>query len=256
MKPRKITVIGAGNVGGTVAQRLVEKGLAEELVLLDIVVDLARGKALDLAESAPIYGYDTKIRGTGDYAATEGSDLVVITSGVARKPGMSRDDLLSTNTKIVKGVAEQVAAHSPGAVILVVSNPLDAMTYVTHKVCGFPRERVMGMAGVLDSARMASFIAEEVHASVESVRAIVMGGHGDSMVPLPRYTTVGGVPVKDLIPKDRLEAIVQRTRDGGAEIVKLLKNGQRLLCPIGGHYPDGGGHYPGQEKDSSLRGSL
>jgi len=231
MKRRKITIIGAGNVGGTAAQRLAEKELAEELVLLDIVKDVAVGKALDLAQSAPIYGYDTQIRGTDNYADTDGSDLVVITSGVPRKPGMSRDDLLSTNAKIVKSVAEQVAARSPEAVIIVVSNPLDAMTYVTYKVTRFPRERVIGMAGVLDSARMATFIAQELHVSIQTVRAIVMGGHGDSMVPLPRHTTVGGVSVTELIPKDRLDAIVQRTRDGGAEIVKLLKTGSAYYAP-------------------------
>lgn len=231
MKRRKLAIIGAGNVGGTTAQRLVERGLAEELVLLDIDHDLARGKALDLAESAPIFGYDTQIRGTNDYAETEGSDLVVITSGVPRKPGMSRDDLLSTNAKIVKSVSEQVAARSPQAVIIVVSNPLDAMTYVAYKVTRFPRERVIGMAGVLDSARMAAFIAQELRVSVETVRAIVMGGHGDSMIPLPRYTTVGGVPVMDFIPKTRLDVIIQRTRDGGGEIVKLLKTGSAYYAP-------------------------
>ena len=231
MERRKVTIIGAGNVGGTAAQRLAEKGLVEEIVLLDILPDLARGKALDLAESAPIYGYDTRMTGTGDYADTAGSDVVVITSGVARKPGMSRDDLLSTNTKIVRDVARQVASHSPGAVIIVVSNPLDAMTYVAFKASGFPRERVIGMAGILDSARMAAFIAEELKVSIEMVHAIVMGGHGDSMVPLLHYTTVGGVPVGNQIPKDRLEAIIQRTRDGGAEIVKLLKTGSAYYAP-------------------------
>jgi malate dehydrogenase len=231
MKRRKITIIGAGNVGGTTAQRLVEKELAEELVLLDINKELAVGKALDLAESAPIYGYDTQIRGTDNYADTDGSDLVVITSGVPRKPGMSRDDLLSTNAKIVKGVAEQVAARSPAAVVIVVSNPLDAMTYVTAKMTRFPRERIIGMAGVLDSARMATFIAQELRVSTQTVRAIVMGGHGDSMIPLSRYTTVGGVSVTELIPKDRLDAIVQRTRDGGAEIVKLLKTSSAYYAP-------------------------
>jgi malate dehydrogenase len=228
---RKITIIGAGQVGGTTAQRLIEKGLVEELVLLDIVRDLARGKALDLAESAPILGFDTKVRGTDDYAVTEGSDLVIITSGVPRKPGMSRDDLLSTNSKIIKGVAEQVRIHSPEAVVIVVSNPLDAMTYVTYKITRFPRERVIGMAGVLDSARMAAFISEELKVSCETVHAIVMGGHGDSMIPLPRHTTVAGVSVTELIPKDRLKAIIQRTRDGGAEIVKLLKTGSAYYAP-------------------------
>ncbi|HUK55708.1 MAG TPA: malate dehydrogenase [Nitrospiria bacterium] len=231
MKRRKITIIGAGNVGGTTAQRLIEKELAEELILVDINKDVALGKALDLAESAPIYGYDTQIRGTDNYADLEGSDLVIITSGVPRKPGMSRDDLLSTNAKIVKTVAQKVAVHSPEAVIIVVSNPLDAMAYVTYKTTQFPRERVIGMAGVLDSARMATFIAQELRVSSETVRAIVMGGHGDSMIPLPRYTTVGGVSVTKLIPKERLDVIVQRTRDGGAEIVKLLKTGSAYYAP-------------------------
>ncbi|HEY4485713.1 MAG TPA: malate dehydrogenase [Nitrospiria bacterium] len=231
MQRRKITIIGAGNVGGMTALRLAEKSLAEELVLLDIDSDLARGKALDLSQSAPILDLDVRIRGTGDYAETEGSDLVIITSGVPRKPGMSRDDLLSTNVKIVKSVAEQVAAHSPEARIIVVSNPLDAMTYVAYKVTQFPRERVVGMAGVLDSARMASFIAEELKVSVESVHAIVMGGHGDSMVPLPRHTTVGGLSVTALISKARLDAIVQRTREGGAEIVKYFKTGSAYYAP-------------------------
>lgn len=231
MNRRKITVVGAGNVGGTAAQRLLEMELAEEIVLLDIFKDLALAKALDLAESAPIMGYDTRVRGTDQYSETDGSDLVIITSGVPRKPGMSRDDLLSTNVKIVKGVAEQVAAHSPNAVIIVVSNPLDAMTYVAHKVTGFPRERVMGMAGVLDSARMAAFIAQELRVSVDTIRAVVMGGHGDSMIPLVRYTTAGGVPIPQLLPKEKVEAIVKRTREGGAEIVRLLKTGSAFYAP-------------------------
>ncbi len=231
MKNRKITVIGAGMVGGTATQRLLEKELAEEIVLLDIIGDLARGKALDLAESAPVYGYDTQIIGTDDYADTKDSDLVIITSGVPRKPGMSRDDLLSTNTKIIKEVSGKVAANSPEAIIIVVSNPLDAMTFVTQKITGFPRERVFGMAGVLDSSRMAAFIAEEMSVSARTVQAIVMGGHGDTMVPLPRHSTVGGVPLTECLPKDRLEAIVQRTRDGGAEIVRLLKTGSAFSAP-------------------------
>lgn len=231
MKNRKITVIGAGMVGGTATQRLLEKELAEEVVLLDIIGELARGKALDLAESAPIYGYDAKIIGTDDYADTRDSDLVIITSGVPRKPGMSRDDLLSTNTKIIKEVSGKVAANSPEAIIIVVSNPLDAMTFVTREITGFPRERVFGMAGVLDSSRMASFIAEEMLVSAQTVQAIVMGGHGDTMVPLPRHSTVGGVPLSECLPKDRLEAIVKRTRDGGAEIVKLLKTGSAFYAP-------------------------
>jgi malate dehydrogenase len=228
---RKVTIIGAGHVGGTTAQRLVEKNVVREIVLLDILRDIAVGKALDLAETAPLCGYDVNIRGTDDYAETVGSDIVVITSGVPRKPGMSRDDLLSTNAKIVRMVTEQVVRTSPDAVLVVVSNPLDAMTYVTYRVSQFPRERVIGMAGILDSARLASFIASAAGVSVNSVQAIVLGGHGDSMVPLPRYTTVAGVPVAQLISKDQLEAIVQRTREGGAEIVKLLKTGSAYYAP-------------------------
>jgi malate dehydrogenase len=228
---RKITIIGAGHVGGTTAQRLMEKNVVREIVLLDILRDVAVGKALDLAEAAPLYGYDVDIRGTDRYAETEGSDIVVITSGVPRKPGMSRDDLLSTNAKIVSTVTEQVVRASPEAILVVVSNPLDAMTYVTHRVSRFPRERVIGMAGILDSARMASFIASAAGVSVNSVQAIVLGGHGDSMVPLPRHTTVAGVPVEQLLSKDQLETIVQRTREGGAEIVKLLKTGSAYYAP-------------------------
>jgi malate dehydrogenase len=231
LTPRKITVIGAGNVGGATAQRLVEKNMVEEVVLLDIVKDLAVGKALDLSETAPLYGYDTEIRGTDDYRETKGSNIVVITSGVPRKPGMSRDDLLATNAGIVKSVAEQVVRNSPEAILIVVSNPLDAMTYVTYRISKFPRERVMGMAGILDSARMASFIAQELSVSVNSVQAIVMGGHGDAMVPLPRYTTVAGLPITQLLSKDRLDAVVQRTREGGAEIVKFLKTGSAYYAP-------------------------
>ena len=231
LKRRKITIIGAGNVGGTTAQRLVEKKLVQEVVLLDIVKDIAVGKALDLAETAPLCGYNTEVRGTDDYAKTEGSDIVVITSGIPRKPGMSRDDLLSTNTAIVKSVTEQVIRTSPEAILIVVSNPLDAMTYVTHRVSRFPRERVMGMAGVLDSARMAAFIALELKVSVDNVQAIVLGGHGDSMVPLSRYTTVAGIPATQLLSKDKLDAIIQRTREGGAEIVRLLKTGSAYYAP-------------------------
>ncbi len=228
---RKVTIIGAGHVGGTTAQRLVEKNLVREVVLLDIIRDVAVGKALDLAETAPLYGYDVDICGTDNYAETEGSDVVVITSGVPRKPGMSRDDLLSTNAKIIKTVTEQVVRTSPEAILIVVSNPLDAMTYVACRVSQFPRERVVGMAGILDSARMASFIASAAGVSVNSVQAIVLGGHGDSMVPLSRYTTVGGVPVTQILSKDQLAAIVQRTREGGAEIVKLLKTGSAYYAP-------------------------
>ncbi len=232
MMASKITIVGAGNVGGTTAQRLAEKHV-REIVLLDIIKELAQGKALDLMETAPIYGYDTKIVGTDDYSMTEGSDVVVITSGIPRKPGMSRDDLLKTNAGIVKKVTEQVIRKSPQAILIIVSNPLDAMTHVAHRVSGFPRERVLGMAGVLDSARFRCFIAEALKVSVESVHAFVLGGHGDSMVPCLRLTTVNGIPVKELIPKKQLDAIVQRTRDGGAEIVKLLKQGSAFYAPSG-----------------------
>jgi len=229
-KRRKITIIGAGHVGGTAAQRLAEKALAD-VVLLDIEPEMPQGKALDLWESAPIYGYDSRLSGTADYEATAGSDIVVITSGIARKPGMSRDDLLRVNAKIVKEVTEQVAKHSPDAILIVVSNPLDAMTYVAYRASGFPKERVMGMAGVLDSARFRSFLSLELNVSVENIQTLVLGGHGDSMVPLPRYTTVAGIPIMDFISKNRLETIVQRTRDGGAEIVKLLKTGSAYYAP-------------------------
>jgi len=230
MKRRKVTIIGAGNVGGTTAQRLVEKALAD-IVLLDINTGMAQGKALDLSETAPLYEYDSKIIGTSSYEDTTGSDLVIITSGVPRKPGMTRDDLLKVNANIVKSVTQQVARTSPKAILLVVSNPLDAMTYVAFKVSGFQKQRVMGMAGVLDSARLRAFIAMELGISVKNVQAMVLGGHGDTMVPLLRYTTVSGIPVIDLIAKDRLEAIVKRTRQAGAEIVDLLKTGSAYYAP-------------------------
>jgi malate dehydrogenase len=230
MKRRKVTIIGAGNVGGTTAQRLVEKALAD-IVLLDINTGMAQGKALDLSETAPLYEYDSKIIGTSSYEDTTGSDLVIITSGVPRKPGMSRDDLLKVNANIVKNVTQQVARTSPKAILLVVSNPLDAMTYVAYKVSGFPKQRVMGMAGALDSARFRVFIAMELGVSVKNIQAMVLGGHGDTMVPMLRYTTLSGIPITHLIPKDRLEAIVKRTREGGVEIVNLLKTGSAYYAP-------------------------
>jgi malate dehydrogenase len=226
----KITVIGAGNVGATTAQRLAEKELGD-VVLVDIVEDMPQGKALDLMESGPVYGYDTLVTGANGYEATAGSDVVVITSGIPRKPGMSRDDLLKTNAGIVQSVTTQAAKHSPNAILIVVSNPLDAMTYVAHKVSGFPAGRVIGMAGVLDSARFRTFLALELGVSVEDVHATVLGGHGDTMVPVLECSTVAGIPVGQLIAKDRLDAIVQRTRDGGAEIVKLLKTGSAYYAP-------------------------
>jgi malate dehydrogenase len=230
MARRKISVIGAGNVGGTTAQRLAERNLGD-IVLLDINEGLARGKALDIMESAPIEGFDARVTGTADYDDTAGSRLVVVSSGVPRKPGMSRDDLLRINTEIVQTVVREVAKRSPDAVLLIVSNPLDAMTYVAYRESGFPKERVMGMAGALDAARLRTFIAMELGVSVANVHALVLGGHGDTMVPLMRYTTVNGIPVDQLIPADRLEALVKRTREGGAEIVNLLKTGSAFYAP-------------------------
>ncbi|MDP7530202.1 MAG: malate dehydrogenase [Candidatus Scalindua sp.] len=226
----KITVIGAGNVGATTAQRLAEKEFGD-IVLVDIVEGLPQGKGLDLMEAGPIYNYDCKIIGTNSYEETDNSDLVVITSGLPRKPGMSRDDLVKVNTDIVKSVVGQVVEKSPDAILIVVSNPLDVMTYVTYKVSKFPRERVIGMAGVLDTSRMRNFIAMELNVSVENVHTFVLGGHGDTMVPLARYTTVAGIPVTELIPEDRLDAIVKRTRDGGAEIISLLKTESAFYAP-------------------------
>jgi malate dehydrogenase len=226
----KITVIGAGNVGGTTAQRLVETGWCD-VVLLDIIDGVPQGKALDLTEACPLVGSDGRIEGTGDYKASAGSAVVVITSGVPRKPGMSREQLLETNARIVRDVVRQAMAVSPGAILLVVTNPLDAMTYVASKVSRFPRERVVGMAGALDAARLRSFIAAELRVSVEDVQAMVLGGHGDSMVPLIRYATVAGVPLRDWLPQERIDALVKRTREGGAEIVALLKTGSAFYAP-------------------------
>ncbi len=230
MSRRKITVIGAGHVGATTAHRLAEKEFGD-VVLVDIVEGMPQGKALDLMESGPVLGYDTQVVGTNGYSETAGSDVVVITSGIPRKPGMSRDDLLKTNAGIVRDVTRQVVEHSPDSILIVVANPLDAMTWVAHHVSGFPTERVMGMAGVLDSARFRTFIAMELNVSVENVQAFVLGGHGDTMVPVLSYTNVAGIPVERLIEKERLEAIVQRTRSGGAEIVKLLKTGSAFYAP-------------------------
>ena len=227
----KITVVGAGNVGATTAQRLAEKSLARTVVMVDVVEGVPQGKGLDQWESAPIEGFDTRIVGTNEYGATEGSDIVVITAGIARKPGMSRDDLLNTNAGIVKQVSEQIRRSSPDAIIVMVSNPLDAMSYVAMKVTGFPRERILGMAGVLDTARYRSFLAEALDISVEDIHAMVLGGHGDTMVPLVSYTTVSGIPVTQLIDRARLDAIVDRTRNGGAEIVKYLKTGSAYYAP-------------------------
>lgn len=219
----KITIVGAGNVGATCANVCVLKELATEVVLLDIKEGVAEGKALDMWESAPIHHFDTKPVGvTNDYERTAGSDVVVITSGLPRKPGMSRDDLISTNAGIVKSVTESVVQHSPNAVIIVVSNPLDVMTYCAFLTSKFPAQRVFGMAGILDTARYRAFLAMEMNVSPKDIQAVLMGGHGDTMVPLPRYTTVGGIPVTELLPAERIEAIVERTKKGGGEIVNLL----------------------------------
>ena len=230
MSRPKISVIGAGNVGATTALMLAQQELGD-VVLVDIVEGMPQGKALDMMEMNPVYGYDVNITGTNGYEETAGSDVVVITSGIPRKPGMSRDDLIATNTAIVTEVTKNVAAKSPNAILILVTNPLDAMVYVAHKVSGFPRERVMGMAGVLDAARFRSFIGMELGVSVENIHAFVLGGHGDDMVPLTRCTTVAGVPVTELIPADRLDAIVKRTRGGGGEIVALLKTGSAFYAP-------------------------
>ena len=227
----KITVIGAGNVGATTAQRIADKELAEEVVLVDVVEGIPQGKALDMYEAAPVEGTDTLIHGTNGYDETAGSNIVVITAGLARKPGMSRDDLLAKNAEIVGDCAANAYSKSPNAIFVIVSNPLDVMTYVAMKRTGLPRERVLGMAGVLDSARFRSFIAMELKVSVEDVTAFVLGGHGDSMVPLPRYSTVAGIPLPELIPAERLAQIVQRTRDGGIEIVNHLKTGSAYYAP-------------------------
>jgi malate dehydrogenase len=218
----KVTVVGAGNVGATVAQGIALKELAD-VVLVDIVEGVPQGKSLDLNETAPVEKYDALLLGANGYDDTEGSDVVVITAGLPRKPGMSRDDLLWKNEEIVAGVTAEVAKRSPNCVLVIVSNPLDAMCEVARRVSGFPRERVIGMAGVLDSARMRCFIAKELNVSVENTHAFVLGGHGDTMVPLPRYSTVAGIPITELIAKERIDAIVDRTRNGGAEIVNLLK---------------------------------
>lgn len=226
----KVTVVGAGNVGGTVAQRLAEAN-CYDVVLVDVVEGMPQGKALDLMQAGPICGYDARIVGTNGYEETAGSAVAVITSGVTRKPGMSREELLATNTRIVQGVIREVATRSPDAILLVVTNPLDAMVHVAYRVSGFPKSQVVGMAGILDSARFRAFIAAELGVSGTDVHAMVLGGHGDSMVPLLRYTTVGGRPVSECMSKERLEALIRRTRDGGAEIVNLLKTGSAYYAP-------------------------
>jgi len=226
----KTTVIGAGNVGATVAQRLVEKELCD-VVLIDIVEGVPQGKSLDLAEAAPVEKHDAHLCGTNDYEASKDSDIIIITAGIARKPGMSRDDLISTNAKIMKGVTEQVTKLSPDAIIIIVSNPLDAMCHIAFDASGFPKNRVIGMAGVLDSARFRAFISMELDVSVENIHALVLGGHGDTMVPLPRFSTVAGIPITELMPRDRIDSLIKRTRNGGAEIVSYLKTGSAYYAP-------------------------
>jgi malate dehydrogenase len=227
---KKVTVVGAGNVGATAAQRLAEKQLCD-VVLVDIIEGVPQGKSLDLTEAAAIEKHDSQVTGANDYEATAGSDIVIITAGIPRKPGMSRDDLISTNAGIVKGVTKEVASRSPESIIIIVSNPLDAMCHVALEASGFPKQRVIGMAGVLDSARFRAFIAMELNVSVENTHAFVLGGHGDTMVPLPRYSTVAGIPITELLAEDRIEALVDRTRNGGAEIVGLLKTGSAFYAP-------------------------
>ena len=227
---KRVTVIGAGNVGATAAQRLAEKQLCD-VVLVDIIEGVPQGKTLDLTEAAAIEKHDCHLTGTNGYDETADSDIVIITAGIPRKPGMSRDDLISTNAGIVRNVTQEVASRSPEAIMIIVSNPLDAMCHVAYDSCGFPKQRVIGMAGVLDSARFRAFISMELNVSVENTHAFVLGGHGDTMVPLPRYSTVAGIPITELLAKDRIDALVERTRNGGAEIVGLLKTGSAYYAP-------------------------
>ncbi|MEK7668644.1 MAG: malate dehydrogenase [Gemmatimonadota bacterium] len=230
----KITVVGAGNVGATTAHLVATKELARQVVLVDIVEGIPQGKGLDQWESAPIEGFDSRVIGSNGYGEAEGSDLFIVTAGIARKPGMSREDLLRTNVDIVKSVAQEIRRCSPKAMVIVVSNPLDTMCYVLREVLGAPRERVFGMAGVLDTARFRSFIAEALDISVEDIQAMVLGGHGDTMVPLISYTTVAGIPLTQLMPQEQIDKLVQRTRNGGAEIVALLKTGSAYYAPASG----------------------
>ena len=227
----KITVIGAGNVGSTIAERIVDQELANEVVLVDVVEGMPQGKGLDMSASAPIQGSDTKVIGTNSYEPTENSDITFITAGIARKPGMSRDDLQTTNAKIIKSCTEQAVKVSPNTIIIVVSNPLDVMTYVALKTSGFERNRVIGMAGILDSSRFRKFISTELNVSVEDISTFVLGSHGDTMVPLPRYSTVAGIPLPELMDQETIDRLVQRTRDGGIEIVNLLKTGSAYYAP-------------------------
>jgi malate dehydrogenase len=231
MSARKITVVGAGHVGATCAQRLAERELAREIVMIDVQDGIPQGKGLDQWESAPIEGFDSRVTGATEYGAAAGSDLFIVTAGIARKPGMSRDDLLKINADIVRSVSKEIARVAPDSIIIMVSNPLDVMSYVAMRESGFPRERVIGMAGVLDTARYRSFIALELDVSVEDIQALVLGGHGDTMVPLASYTSVSGIPLEQLLPQDRIEALIDRTRKGGAEIVGFLKTGSAYYAP-------------------------
>ena len=227
----KIAVIGAGNVGATLVQRLAEKELAKTVVVVDVVEGVPQGKALDIMQSGPVYGYDTQVVGTNGYDEVEGADLVVITAGIARKPGMSRDDLLETNARILRDVCTQIKVKAPNSIVIVVSNPLDIMCHVALETTGFPANRVFGMAGVLDTARYRTFLAEAAGVSVEDIQAFVLGGHGDTMVPMPRYTTVAGIPITQFIDEAKLNQIIDRTRNGGAEIVGYLKTGSAYYAP-------------------------
>jgi malate dehydrogenase len=231
---KKIAVVGGGHVGATTAQRVAEKELAQQVVLIDILEGVPMGKALDQWQSAPVEGFDSRVVGANDYGAVAGAEMFIVTAGVARKPGMSRDDLVNTNVKIVQSVSQEIKKCSPESIVIVVSNPLDVMCYVAKEVTGFPRERVVGMAGILDTARFRAFLADEIDGSVEDIQAMVLGGHGDSMVPLVSYTTVSGIPITHFVKGDRLEEIVQRTRGGGGEIVKYLKTGSAYYAPSAG----------------------
>ncbi len=230
MRRVKVTVVGAGNVGASIAQRLAEKN-SYDIVLVDIVEGMPQGKALDLVQAGPVCAYDSEVIGANSFEETKDSDLIIVTSGVPRRPGMSRDQLLETNTNIVSSVVKETATRSPNAIFIIVANPLDVMTHVAHRVSGFPKNRVLGMAGVLDAARFRAFIAEALQVSVENIHAMVLGGHGDSMVPLIRYTTVAGRPLSEWLAPDVLEALIKRTREGGAEIVNLLKTGSAYYAP-------------------------
>ena len=248
---QKVTIVGAGNVGSTAAQRLAEKELAD-VVLIDIIEGVPQGKSLDLAQAAPIEKHDTHLTGANSYEDTANSDIVIITAGIPRKPGMSRDDLLATNRGIIKNVTKQVVQYSPNAILIIVSNPLDAMCHVAMEESCFPKQRVIGMAGVLDSARFRAFIAMELNVSVENIQALVLGGHGDTMVPLPRFSTVAGVPITELMTSDRIEAMVTRTRNGGAGNCRSFKNRERLLCPGFGGRGNGRIYFEGQKENFAL----